>query len=215
MKKVLLFLADGFETYEASVFIDVIGWNQVDGDGTTQLFSCGLRREIKSSFNQRFIVDYLVDEIDTTEFEALVIPGGFEEYNYFEDAYDERFLKLIRKFNAQSKLIASVCVGALAIARSDVLINRRATTYNKNIVRQKELESYTVNVINQPIVSDCNVITSWNPSTAPDVAFLVLERLTSKEQSDRIKEIMGFKQVLSDNVRQKWSQQSHWYHKSN
>jgi len=76
MKKVLLFLADGFETYEASVFIDVIGWNQVDGDGTTQLFSCGLRREIKSSFNQRFIVDYLVDEIDTTEFETLVIPGG-------------------------------------------------------------------------------------------------------------------------------------------
>jgi len=30
MKKVLLLLADGFETYEASVFIDVIGWNQVN-----------------------------------------------------------------------------------------------------------------------------------------------------------------------------------------
>jgi len=43
MKRVLLLLADGFETSEASVFIDVIGWNLVDGDGSTELFSCGLK----------------------------------------------------------------------------------------------------------------------------------------------------------------------------
>jgi len=48
MKKVLLLLAEGFETFEASVFIDIIGWNLVDGDGTTQLFSCGLTRRLKA-----------------------------------------------------------------------------------------------------------------------------------------------------------------------
>jgi hypothetical protein len=42
MKRVLLLLADGFETFEASVFIDVIGWNLVDGDHSTELFTCGL-----------------------------------------------------------------------------------------------------------------------------------------------------------------------------
>lgn len=193
MKKVLLLLAEGFETYEASVFIDVIGWNQVDGDKSTQLFSCGLRREIKSSFNQRILVDYLVDEINTEDFDALAIPGGFEKFDFYRDAYDEDFLRLIRMFNAQSKIIASVCVGALPVARSGVLINRRATTYNLNTIRQKELGSYQVNVINEPIVTDCNVITSWNPSTAADVAFLLLERLTSKDQSNYIREIMGFK----------------------
>lgn len=193
MKKVLLLLADGFETYEASVFIDVIGWNQIDGDKSTQLFSCGLRREIKSSFNQRVLVDYLVDEINTEEFDALAIPGGFEEFGFYKDAYDDDFLKLIRMFNAQSKIIASVCVGALPVARSGVLINRRATTYNLNNIRQEELGSYQVNVINEPIVTDCNVITSWNPSTATDVAFLLLEKLTSKEQSNYIRKIMGFK----------------------
>src|SRR5665648_660761 len=87
MKKVLLLLADGFETLEASVFIDVIGWNLVDGDGTTQLFSCGLRREVKSSFSQRVVVDYLIDEINTEEYDALAIPGGFEEFGYYKDAY--------------------------------------------------------------------------------------------------------------------------------
>ena len=193
MKKILLLLANGFETLEASVFIDVIGWNLVDGDNTTQLFSCGLRREVKSSFNQRFIVDYLIDEINTEEFDALAIPGGFEEFGYYKDAYSDEFLKLIRMFDAQSKIIASVCVGALPIARSGVLTNRRATTYNKRGIRQEELGSYEVNVINEPIVTDCNVITSWNPSTASDVAFLLLERLTSKNQSNFIREIMGFK----------------------
>ena len=193
MKKVLLLLADGFEILEASAFIDVIGWNLVDGDGSTQLFSCGLRREIKSSFNQRVVVDYLVDEIDTTEFDALAIPGGFQEFDYYKDAYHDDFLKLIRMFNAERKTIASVCVGALPIARSGVLTNRRATTYSKNILRAEELLSYNVNVIDEPIVTDCNVITSWNPSTATDVAFLLLEQLTSKNQSDFIREIMGFK----------------------
>ncbi|MCX6239516.1 MAG: DJ-1/PfpI family protein [Bacteroidia bacterium] len=193
MKKVLLLLAEGFESYEASVFIDVIGWNQVEGDKSTQLFTCGLRREIKSSFNQRILVDYLVDDIDPVEFDALAVPGGFEVYDFYKDAYDESFLRLIRMFNAQSKFIVSVCVGALPIARSGVLINRRATTYNMKAIRQEELESYEVNLINEPIVTDCNVTTSWNPSTAMDVAFLLLERLTSKEQSNYIREIMGFK----------------------
>src|ERR1035437_5439070 len=113
MKKVLLLLADGFETYEASVFIDVIGWNQVDGDKSTQLFSCGLRREIKSSFNQRVLVDYLVADINPDEFDALAIPGGFGEFDFYRDAYHEDFLRLIRMFNAGNKIIASVCSGAL------------------------------------------------------------------------------------------------------
>jgi len=193
MKKVLLLLAEGFETYEASVFIDVIGWNQVDGDKSTQLYTCGLRHEIKSSFNQRVLVDYLVDEINTEDFDALAIPGGFAEFDFYRDAYNEDFLRLIRMFNAQSKIIASVCVAALPVARSGVLINRRATTYNLNSVRQEELRSYQVNVINEPVVTDCNVITSWNPSTATEVAFLLLERLTSRDQSNYIREIMGFK----------------------
>ena len=50
MKKVLLLLAEGFEVFEASVFIDVFGWNLVEGDNSTQLFTCGLRKEINSSF---------------------------------------------------------------------------------------------------------------------------------------------------------------------
>jgi 4-methyl-5(b-hydroxyethyl)-thiazole monophosphate biosynthesis len=191
MKRVLLLLADGFETFEASVFIDVIGWNLVDGDKSTELFTGGLQKEIRSSFNQRFIVDYLVSEIDVDSFDALAVPGGFEEYNFYKDAYDERFLELIRAFRAKDKIIASICVAALPLGKSGILKDKKGTTY-KNPVRRDALKSFGVQLINQPIVIDDNIITSWNPSTAVDVALLLLELLTSKTNADYIRLIMGF-----------------------
>jgi 4-methyl-5(b-hydroxyethyl)-thiazole monophosphate biosynthesis len=191
MKKVLLLLADGFEIYEASVFIDVIGWNLVEGDKSTQLFTCGLRKEIKSSFNQRFIVDYLVSDIDISEFDALAVPGGFEVYGFYKDAYDEQFLGIIRGFKAQNKFIASICVGALPLGKSGVLKGKTATTYN-NPIRREALQGFGVKVINQRIITDDNIITSLNPSTAIDVALLLLEHLTTKNNADKVRRLMGF-----------------------
>ena len=192
MKRVLLLLAGGFETFEASAFIDVIGWNLVDGDGTTELFTCGLRKEIKSSFNQRFIVDYLIGEVDIDSFDALAIPGGFEEYDFYRDAYDEQFLELIRNFKTKDKIIASICVAALSLGQSGILRNKKGTTYNQNAIRQDALRGFGVQVMNEPIVVDDNIITSWNPSTAIDVALILLEFLTSKTNADYIRQIMGF-----------------------
>ena len=164
MKKVLLLLASGFETFEASVFIDVIGWNLAEGDGSTQLYTCGLSKEIKSSFDQRFTVDFVADEIDVSSFDALAIPGGFELYGFYTDAYDEKFLNIIRAFKINNKMIASICVGALPVGKSGILKDKNGTTYNSE-VRREALTQFGVRVLNQPIVVDDNVITSWNPST--------------------------------------------------
>lgn len=192
MKRVLLLLAGGFETYEASVFIDVIGWNLAEGDGSTQLFTGGFQREVGTSFNQKVVVDYLIGEVDVDTFDALAIPGGFERYNFYRDAYDEQFLQLIREFNAKGKIIASVCVAALPIGKSGILTGRKGTTYCLGGVRQGQLKDFGVEVVNEPIVVDGNIITSWNPSTAIDVALLLLEFLTSKTNASHIRKIMGF-----------------------
>ncbi|MDA3867276.1 MAG: DJ-1/PfpI family protein [Salinivirgaceae bacterium] len=191
MKKILLLLADGFEVFEASVFIDVMGWNLVEGDGTTKLYTCGLKKEIKSSFNQRLIVDYVIDEIDINSFDALAIPGGFEEYGFYNDAYDGKYLDMIRGFRENNKFIATVCVGALPLGKSGALKNKKGTTYN-NPKRREALRAFGVNVLNQPIVIDDNMVTSWNPSTAVDVAFLLLEHLTTKENVGEVRKLMGF-----------------------
>jgi len=192
MKKVLLLLADGFEIYEASVFIDVIGWNLVEGDGSTRLYSCGLRKELRSTFDQRFTVDFVINEINVDDYAALAIPGGFEEFDFYRDAFDEKFLSLIQQFRDKNKIIASICVGALPLGKSGILRNRCATTYNKNPLRQQMLRSYEAQVMNEPVVEDDNIITSWNPSTAIPVAMRLLEKLTSKENAERVSTLMGF-----------------------
>lgn len=193
MKTVLLFLPHGFETYEASVFIDVIGWNLVDGDGSTKLVTAGFTREVESSFGQRMLVDFLCDEIRVDEFAALALPGGFVEFDFYREAYDERLLELIREFDRHGKLIASICVGALPVGKSGVLSGRRCTTYNqKDRIRQKTLAGFGADVVNEPLFEDGNVITCWGPATGMDVAFRLLERLTDKPRADFIRGIMGF-----------------------
>ncbi|MFZ5969924.1 MAG: DJ-1/PfpI family protein [Bacillota bacterium] len=194
MKKVLLLLANGFEAVEASVFTDVIGWNQWEGDGTTNLTTAGMREKLKCTWNFTVIPEMHISEVNVVEFDALAIPGGFEEAGFYEDAYSEEYLNIIREFDKAGKIIASICVGALPIGKSGVLAGRNATTYNLlNGKRQKQLAAFGAHVIyGEPIVVDKNIITSYNPSTAFDVAFKLLELLTSQENCSNVKQLMGF-----------------------
>ena len=191
MKNILLLLSNGFEILEASAFIDVIGWNFEEGDKSTKLFTCGLKKHIKSSFDQQFTIDYLVKEIDVNNFDALAIPGGFKKHGYYEDAYNEEFLNLIHEFKSKNKIIASICVGALPMARSGILNNKSGTTYNSIEYREKLLK-HGVNLVDIPVVINNNIITSNSPSTAVDVAFVLLELLTNKENTMKVRNLMGF-----------------------
>jgi 4-methyl-5(b-hydroxyethyl)-thiazole monophosphate biosynthesis len=85
-------------------------------------------------------------------------------------------------------------VGALPLANSGILKERRATTYHLRAgVRRQQLASFGVNVVDEPIVKDGNVITSTSPATAMEVAFELLAQITSEENSNHIRELMGFK----------------------
>lgn len=191
--KVLVFCARGFETMEFSAFIDVLGWARNDYNHDITVETCGFTKNVISTFNIPIIVDKTIDEINVNEYDALAIPGGFEEFNFYEEAYDEQFLELVRKFNESNKIISSICVGALPLGKSGILKNRKATTYHlRDGYRQKELAGFNVKVVNEPIVIDNNIITSYCPSTASGVAFALLEKLTSKEEMDIVKEAMGF-----------------------
>ncbi len=191
--RVLLLLAKGFETMEASVFIDILGWARNDYGYDVSVVTCGFEKTVVSTFNIPIVVDKNIDEIDTRDYDALAIPGGFEEYGFYEEAYSERFLNLIREFNKEGKIIATICVGALPVGKSGVLNGRKATTYHlKGAIRQKQLAEFGVNVVNERLVLDGNIITSYCPETAPDVAFTLLELLTSKEQMQIVKNAMGF-----------------------
>lgn len=192
-KKVLLFLAQGFEEYEASAFTDVIGWSRVYGTKPVNLITTGLRNEIKGTWNLTVKPEIEFKKVNENDYDALAIPGGFEKAGFYEDAYDERFLNLIRDFDRHGKIIASVCVAALPIAKSGVLKGRKATTYDLlDGLRRKQLAEYGAIVNDERIVIDKNIITSTGPSTAVDVAFTLLEVLTDKENVNAVKEYMRF-----------------------
>ena len=192
--KVLVFLAKGFETMEFSVFVDVMGWARNDYGHDIDVVTCGFKKQVMSTFNIQVLVDKTIEEVCVDDYDALAIPGGFEEFGFYDEAYDSSFLNLIREFNSKEKIIASICVAALPVGKSGVLKNRKATTYHlKNGKRQRQLSEFDVNVVNEPIVVDKNMITSYCPETAPHVAFKLLEMLTSKEQMDEVKLAMGFK----------------------
>ena len=192
--KILLFCNKGFETMEFSPFVDILGWARNDYSLDVEVVTCGFTKTVRSTFGIPVTVDRTFEELDVDEYEALAIPGGFEEYGFYEEAYDERFLGLIREFDRRHKTIASICVGALPIGKSGVLQNRKATTYHlKNGYRQKQLEEFGVQVMaDQRIVVADNIITSFCPETAADVGFALLARLVGEEKAGVVRRAMGY-----------------------
>jgi len=195
MKQVLLLLCKGVEIYEAAAFYDVLGWSGTYGTEAVKVVTVGLQPEVQGAFGIRIIPDLLLPAVKADEFDALAVPGGFEIYGYYEEAYSEPVADLIRCFNELDKPIASICVGALPLANSGILKGRRATTYHlRDGVRRKQLAGFDVDILDEPIVRDGNVITSTSPATAMEVAFELLAGITGNENSSHIREMMGFKQ---------------------
>lgn len=197
--KVLVFCNKGFETMEFAPFIDVFGWAKNEFQYDVEVVTCGFSKTVVSTFGIPVIMDRTIEEIDPKEYDALAIPGGFEEYGFYEEAYNRQFLDLIVEFNKSGKYIASICVGALPIGKSGVLTGRNATTYHlSNGNRQKQLSAFGVNVIpDQRIVQDKNIITSFCPETAADVAFTLLAGLFGKEKADAVSEAMGYERSVT------------------
>lgn len=123
----------------------------------------------------------------------MAIPGGFEEYGFYEEAFDQKFLDLIIEFNKRQKPIAAVCVAALALGKSGILIDRKATTYHlKKKYRQIQLQEYCCQILDQSLVIDQNIITSSCPETAVHVAFELLNMLIGQEPAQSVKTAMGY-----------------------
>jgi len=202
--KVLLLALSGFELLEFSAFADVLGWAKLEGGLDIEYETAGFSREVRSTFGVPITVDRVLwrrgagvcspISVCAEDYDALAIPGGFEEYGYYEEAYRQDTAGLIRAFHKAGKPIASICVGALVLAHSGILEGRKATTYAlSGGHRQKQLAEFGAEVqADEQIVVDGNLITSCGPSTASGVAFRLLEMLTDRESTGRVRTLMGY-----------------------
>ena len=198
--KILLFLPKAFEHMESSVFIDVFGWAKHEFSYNVQLVTGGFTREVVSTFGVPIVVDKLIDELSADEYDALALPGGFGEFGYLDEAYNEKLLDLIREFDRPKKIIAAVCMAGLVLGKSGILKGRRATTYYlRNSPRLDMLREFGAATVTERIVIDRNVITSCGPETAVWVSFKLLEMLTSPTDADKIKAAMGYLFTIDNN----------------
>lgn len=197
MKKILIFLSNGIEILEVAPFIDIFGWNSVVGDKKEKIkvetLSFG---EIKSTWNLRIgtEINFDIKEINVDEYEALVVPGGFGMAGFFIDGKNEKTKNLIREFYEKNKIVMGICTGAIILGEAGILNDKKATTYlldNKRYFNQ--LNKFNAIGIEREIVINDNIITSSNPKSALEMAFYLLEILTSKENSNIVKYNMGYK----------------------
>jgi 4-methyl-5(b-hydroxyethyl)-thiazole monophosphate biosynthesis len=191
MKKVMMLLANGVEPLEMSAFSDVLGWAALVGDETIELIDVGMQSQIKTTFGLQLQPNCLLKDIDLDDFDALAIPGGFEPSGFYDDALSEPFLEAIRHFAAAGKVIASVCVSAIALGEAGVLKGKKATTYHQvGGKRKNQLTRSGALFIDQAVVVDDNLITSTGPGTAVEVALTLLEKLSSKNNADNLRKTM-------------------------
>lgn len=193
MKRVLLLIPHGAEVFETAAFIDVLGWASSEGSEKIEVVTAGLQPEVTCTFGLRLLPDVLIGQVRPEEFDALALPGGFEEYGFYEEAFSDAVAEVIRAFDRSSRPIASICVGALPVAHAGILAGRCATTYHLGDGRRRrQLSAYGVEVLDQPVVRDRNILTSTSPATAIDVALALVEMLTDRENAADISRLMGF-----------------------
>lgn len=195
MKNILVLISQGVEILEVSPFIDVFGWNMVVGKKDTLITTCSFHDIINCTWNIKILpeINLKNTKLNLEIYDALVIPGGFGKAGFFNDMKTEEFQSIIRHFHNNNKIILGVCTGVISLGESGILKNKRATTYLLDNDRYfKQLSNYGAIPVREEIVIDDNIITSSAPKNALETAFILLEKLTSKENMENVKYNMGF-----------------------
>ncbi len=193
-KKVLLFAPQGFEDIELAAFTDILGWTRVLKEVTSiDLVITGFKKNIRSKHNLNIKAHQLIKEINPLDYKALIIPGGFNDAGYTE-VYNQKVLDLIKRIYANKGIIATMCVGSLAVARTGILKGKKATTYSAS-KRHDNLailrDCGAIPVKDRIVVTD-RIITNRGPDTAIEVAFKLLEMLNGKREAKKIKKALMF-----------------------
>lgn len=90
----------------------------------------------------------------------------------------------------QAELVASVCTGALLLAKAGLLDGRRATTHWGSLDVLASLGP--IDVVRDQRVVDAGVMTSAGVSAGIDLALAIVERLYGKDVADETAHYMEY-----------------------
>ena len=200
MKKIAIFLFEGAELFEIASFTDMFGWNNVVGlkeFRDIKVETISYKESIKCTWCGELKVEKIIAENNVEDFfdyDVLIIPGGFGKANFFEEKNNKIFKKLIKHFSENNKIIVAICSAVINLLESTYIRGKKVTTYlldNKRYFNQ--LKNYNVIPIEEEIVEDNNLFTCSGPGNALELSFRLLEKLTSNENVNIIKDNMFLK----------------------
>ena len=200
MKKIAIFLFEGAELFEIASFTDMFGWNNVVGlkeFRDIKVETISYKESIKCTWGGELRVQKIITENNIEKFfdyDVIVIPGGFGKANFFKEKDNEIFKKLIKYFSENNKIIVAICSAVINLLETTYIKDKKVTTYlldNKRYFNQ--LKNYNIIPIEEEIIIDDNLLTCSGPGNALELAFKLLEKLTSKENLMIVKENMFLK----------------------
>jgi len=182
-KRVLMFLAEGFEDAEAVTVLDVFGWTKYRPDSVTiEVGICALHERVNGAFGTSFSADVLAGDANAAAYDALVVCGGFHNLG-FDEAYAEPVYELVRAFRTQGKPIAALCTGVVCIARADVLDGGRATTYAFSSRHDNigALAEHGCEYVAEPVVEWNGIVSCAGPGSCQQAAERLLQLLAGTQ----------------------------------
>jgi 4-methyl-5(b-hydroxyethyl)-thiazole monophosphate biosynthesis len=183
MKKVALYLAEGFEEVEALATVDILrrGGIQVD------TISIGATLEVMGSHNIPVRADRkLSDVFEFNEYQMMILPGGMP--GTINLSNNDRLKEIILSQNEKKKYIAAICAAPMILGKLGLLQGKEATCYpgvEENLIGATYREDKNV-------VVEENIITSRGMGTVLEFALKLVEILSGKENSEAVSKAILF-----------------------
>ena len=173
--KGLILLADHFEDVEALITIDMLRRAKIQID----LVSMTNNIELTTQSNIKLLADYLLKDINTKEYDFLVIPGGKA---VFETHLSSNITKnIVNEFNNQNKLIATICAAPGILGVNGLLDTKEFVCFPccENNVPKGML-------VDKKVVVTNNLITSKAAGTTFDFAYEIIKYLTNEKLAKQV-----------------------------
>lgn len=176
MAKIVLPISNGFEEIEAISIIDICrrAGIEVVIAAVEDLITTGAQ-------NIKITADCKIEDIDETNFDMIILPGGLP--NAFTLADNEKVQSLLKEFKQNDKNIGAICAAPYALHKAGVL-NQNYTCY-PSFEEKIRLDGYQGDT--KKVVIDGKVITSRGPGTAMCFGLEIVKLLCSEETYNKLK----------------------------
>lgn len=172
-KRVLCLLADGVEELELVAPVDVL---RRAGAGVV-LAAVGRHRDVTGRNGLALKADALLDEIETGDFDLLLIPGGAAVAGLRADG---RPAVLARQFVEAGRTVAAICAGPLVLEDAGLLEGRRFTAHFSVANELPGAQS------GERVIEDGPIITSRGAGTALEFGLALVDRLFGESKEEEI-----------------------------